>query len=71
MTAVVRPPRSFGPTGPSGEAGPTGETGPTGATGTTWYAGAGVPDDGYGVNGDLYLNVTTGDVYEKTAGTWF
>jgi hypothetical protein len=35
-----------------------------------WYSGAGAPASGLGVNGDHYLNTTTGDVYKKLANTW-
>lgn len=41
-----------------------------GGTGTTWYTGHGVPSAGIGVNGDFYLDVDTGDVYEKESGSW-
>lgn len=39
------------------------------ATGTIWYKGSGVPSDGTGRDGDLYLR-TNGDVYEKASGSW-
>jgi hypothetical protein len=36
-----------------------------------WRAGSGAPSSGLGNNGDMYLNVSTGDVYgPKTAGSW-
>jgi hypothetical protein len=35
-----------------------------------WYTGSGAPDDGTGVDGDLYLDTDTGDVYQKAGGTW-
>jgi hypothetical protein len=66
-----------GGTGHTGPAGPTGGTGPTGPAGSgtgggsVWLTGAGVPNDADGNDGDLYLNTTTGDIYEKVAGSWF
>lgn len=64
-----------GPQGPSGATGAAGATGPAGANGTngtdgaTWITGTGSPV-GYGVNSDLYLDISNGDVYKKTAGSW-
>jgi hypothetical protein len=31
---------------------------------------AGVPDNGDGTDGQLYVNESTGDVYAKTGGVW-
>lgn len=46
-------------------------TGATGAPGSVWYFGSVVPDNSLGVNGDLYLNTATGDIYgPKSAGIW-
>lgn len=45
-------------------------TGDKGTPGAVWFYGTTVPDDGSGVNGDLYLRTTTSDVYQKAAGTW-
>jgi hypothetical protein len=53
-----------------GTDGSDGLDGSDGADGATWYADAGAPDNGDGVDGDLYLNTTNGDVYQKAAGTW-
>lgn len=51
-----------------GEQGPQGNDG---ADGSLWFAAAGAPGGGTGSNGDMYLNVTTGDVYgPKTGGSW-
>lgn len=50
--------------------GPPGPSGDDGAPGSTWYNGAGAPAAGTGVNGDYYLNTTTGDVSKKISGTW-
>lgn len=50
--------------------GPQGNAGATGTAGATWYTGTGAPAGGTGVNNDLYLDLATGDVYKKTAGSW-
>jgi hypothetical protein len=43
--------------------------GSAGATGgTVWGAGAGLPSDLSGKDGDFYLHTVSGDVYEKAAG---
>ena len=44
--------------------------GPPGADGTTWHNGESVPASDLGSNGDLYLHLTTGDVYVKDGGVW-
>ena len=44
--------------------------GAPGADGATWYTGASAPGAGLGVDGDLYLNTSTSDVYRKSAGSW-
>lgn len=59
-----------GATGATGPAGATGATGPAGANGEKWFTGTTTPSAGTGANGDLYLNTTTGDVYEKAGGVW-
>lgn len=41
-----------------------------GTDGTSFLQGSGVPSSGLGNNGDSYLNLTNGDVYLKTAGSW-
>lgn len=38
--------------------------------GSVWYTGAGAPSAGLGANGDLYLNTSNGDIYQKAAGSW-
>ena len=38
--------------------------------GAVWYVGTGVPDNGTGNNGDLYLDDANGDVYQKAAGSY-
>lgn len=41
-----------------------------GDPGSVWRNGAGVPANSLGVNGDYYLDNTTGDVYKKEAGIY-
>lgn len=53
-----------------GPPGPPGTPGAPGAPGAVWYAGAGAPSGGTGINGDFYLNETNGDVYTKSLGSW-
>jgi len=51
--------------------GPAGSPGASGASGTTWYEGSGVPNNTFGINGDFYLDTSTGNIYQKAVGTWF
>ena len=46
--------------------------GPAGPPGRTalWLTGAGAPVTAQGLDGDMYLNSTTGDVYGPKATTW-
>ena len=53
-----------------GADGADGADGNDGADGALWHSGAGAPAGGTGSNGDFYLNVTNGDVYEKAGGSW-
>jgi hypothetical protein len=55
--------------GPAGADGSPGSDGVNGADGATWITGTGSPV-GFGVNSDLYLDVSNGDVYKKTSGSW-
>jgi len=63
-----------GPTGPQGATGATGAAGSNGINGTngvdgaTWLTGSGVPSGG--VDGDLYLRTSNGDVYKRVSGSW-
>ena len=41
-----------------------------GTPGSIWHVGAGAPNSEIGVDGDLYLDTQTGDVYVKVSGTW-
>jgi len=44
----------------------TGEQGASGIDGTTWHNGTGAPIGSLGIVGDYYLDIVSGDVYEKT-----
>ena len=59
-----------GPIGLTGLQGIQGTQGIQGPVGSLWYQGAGAPAVGLGINGDYYLNTTSGDVSLKTAGAW-
>jgi hypothetical protein len=69
-TGATGAPGSTGATGAPGAPGSTGATGAAGAAGSVWRDGAGAPSSGLGVNGDYYLNDTTGDVYLKASGAY-
>jgi hypothetical protein len=56
--------------GVAGVAGPIGPAGPTGAAGTGWLYGNSAPAAGLGVANDLYLVLTTGEIWTNNAGTW-
>lgn len=49
--------------------GTDGDDGLNGTNGKTWYTGS-VDPTTQGVDGDLYLNSTSYDVFEKASGTW-
>jgi hypothetical protein len=59
-----------GPQGADGTDGTDGTNGTNGANGATWRTGSVAPSDSVGVDGDLYLNTATDDVYLRTAGTY-
>jgi hypothetical protein len=66
-----------GPSGPAGPAGATGEQGPTGEQGlrgSRWYTGAGAPSvsvpPGERVEGDMYLDELTADVWRWDGAAW-
>lgn len=79
VTGAIGPTGSTGPngsvgtngaTGATGIQGITGATGSSGTAGTIWYNGLGIPSILLGVDGDLFLDGSTGDVYEKIGGVW-
>ena len=61
-----------GPTGARGPVGPRGVVGDQGTRGSRWYTGAGapvaVPDER--VEGDMWLDETTGDVWRWDGTAW-
>lgn len=59
-----------GPPGVAGSNGSNGSNGTNGTNGAVWRSGSGAPANGLGANGDFYLDVDTGDVYEKSGGTY-
>lgn len=74
------PPGSQGATGlagPAGSAGPPGPEGPpgiAGVNGTKWYSSPGAPDAALGQLFDYYLDLASGDVWQKvnteTGSVW-
>ncbi len=56
--------------GEQGEKGDKGDTGETGKDGTKIYTGDGIPNDNTGVEGDLYIDTSTWDIYVKGVSTW-
>jgi hypothetical protein len=78
-TGPAGPAGATGATGPAGPAGATGATGLAGAAGadgadgadgSVWWNGTGAPDSSLGVDGDFYLNLDNGDVYNRVSGSW-
>jgi hypothetical protein len=61
--SIQGPPGAQGPQGPQGA---TGSQGPSGPRGTGWFTGSGAPVEPISgsIAGDLYLDVSSGDVYE-------
>ncbi len=59
-----------GETGPKGDKGDPGENGEDGKDGATWLTGTSKPADSLGNLGDMYLNTTNGDVYQKEESGW-
>lgn len=55
---------------PMGPPGPTGPVGPQGPIGSVWRSGNGTPLDSLGNNGDFYLDLLTGDIYQKISGSY-
>ncbi len=51
--------------------GEEGQKGEDGKDGTSFLSGEGVPASTLGNDGDVYLNITTSDLYKKAAGEWF
>jgi len=59
-----------GLTGATGSTGPAGPAGADGADGSVWWNGTSAPSPSLGVDGDFYLDLGNGDVYNKISGLW-
>ena len=60
-------PGEQGETGEKGDKGDPGEDGKDGEDGSVWLTGTGAPTSTLGKEGDMYLNTSNGDVYQKEA----
>ena len=58
---------STGPIGPAGSSGPPGPQGLAGPSGTRWFSWNGVPEQAWGDLFDYYLDLTTGDLWQKVS----
>jgi hypothetical protein len=56
---------SIGPVGPAGSPGPQGPQGFAGASGTKWFSWNGAPDRDLGALSDYYLDLASGDIWQK------
>jgi hypothetical protein len=63
---------STGPIGPTGPMGPRGIQGEQGVRGSRWFTGPGAPVNvpDARIEGDMWLDETTGDVWRWSSGTW-
>ncbi len=59
-----------GDPGEQGEPGLNGSDGKDGLDGSKIYTGVTNPNDSLGVEGDIYINTSTGDIYTKGASSW-
>ena len=59
-----------GDQGEQGIQGEPGEPGKPGEDGSLWYSGEGAPSSDLGKEGDMYLDTSTSDVYQKGADGW-
>ncbi|GGR11349.1 GDSL-type esterase/lipase family protein [Deinococcus ruber] len=48
----------------------TGGTNTTPAIGALWRFGAGAPDDGVGTDGDIYMDTSSGALYQRVSGAY-
>jgi hypothetical protein len=60
-------PGSTGPTGPAGSQGGQGPPGIAGPPGAKWFSATGAPGQSMGTLFDYYLDVTSGDVWQKVS----
>lgn len=49
---------------------PSGNDSADGQNSTKWYTGSSGPANSVGLDGDLYLNTSNGDIFRKTSGSW-
>ena len=70
LASLVGAAGANGTNGTNGANGSNGTNGTNGTNGATWYQGSSAPSSGTGANGDFYLNSTTGDVSQKSSGSW-
>jgi hypothetical protein len=61
---------SQGLQGLQGIQGNAGTAGSAGAPGAVWRAGAGVPSNAMGIDGDWYIDTATSNVYTRSSGTY-
>jgi hypothetical protein len=66
----VGPAGTVGSQGPAGPAGSQGPQGVPGANGARWFADGDFPDASLGTIGDFYIDVLSGDMYEKKSSGW-
>ena len=59
-----------GEQGIQGEKGDKGDTGEAGKDGSKIYTGEGEPDNSTGLEGDLYIDTSTGNLYTKGSSIW-
>jgi Collagen triple helix repeat (20 copies) len=64
-TGPPGPAGSVGPIGPAGSPGPQGPEGVAGPSGTRWFSATGPPQQNVGAVSDYYVDLTTGDVWQK------
>ncbi len=56
--------------GDRGEDGADGKDGKDGKDGASWQSGSGAPSQSLGKDGDLYLDISSFDLYKKIGGAW-
>ena len=78
-SGLAGPPGMTGPAGATGSPGPVGPTGPrgvdgqqgpqgiAGADGTKWFSWTGAPSQNLGALFDYYLDLSTGDIWQKVS----
>lgn len=59
-----------GAAGTNGTNGTNGGPGTNGTNGASFLSGSGAPAAGTGNNGDTYVNLANGEVFQKASGTW-